>query len=49
MTEQHMTKEQKEQAEKERMTMQEMMPYFLYAALPVIFTIIIAWKFGPSM
>lgn len=46
---QGMTKEQIENEQKEKMMMKEMMPYFIYAALPVLFTIFIAWKFGPSM
>lgn len=27
---------------------QEMLPFFIYAAIPIIITILIAWQFGPS-
>jgi hypothetical protein len=33
----------------EKAIMKEMAPFFLYAAIPILFTIFIAWKFGPSM
>lgn len=34
--------------EKEKVVMKEMLPYFLFAALPIILTILIAKVFGPS-
>ena len=42
-THKNLTKEQKEKA-----VMQEMMPFFVYAAIPIIITLIIAKVFGPS-
>lgn len=35
--------------EKEKAVRTEMMPFFLYAAIPIIITIIIAFVFGPSL
>jgi hypothetical protein len=43
------SKAENDRAAQDDAIMKEMMPYFLYAALPIIFTIFIAWKFGPSM
>lgn len=35
--------------EKERAVRSEMLPFFLYAAIPIIITITIALVFGPSL
>ena len=35
--------------EKEKAVREEMMPFFLYAAIPIVITIIIAIVFGPSL
>lgn len=35
--------------EKETAVRQEMLPFFMYAALPIILTLLIAWTFGPSV
>lgn len=37
------------QDEKIKAVQKEMAPYFIFAAIPVIITIIIAFVFGPSM
>lgn len=37
----------KQQAEDKRIA-KEMMPYFIWAALPVLLIVFIAWKWGPS-
>jgi len=33
----------------EQVIMKEMLPYFIFAALPIFLTIILAYVFGPSM
>lgn len=35
--------------EKEVAVRKEMLPFFIFAALPIILTIIIAFTFGPSL
>lgn len=35
-------------AKNEAEAIQEMVPFFVYAAIPIIITILIAFKFGPS-
>lgn len=36
-------------AEKETAVRKEMLPFFIFAALPIILTILIAFTFGPSL
>lgn len=36
-------------AEEKEMVMKEMMPYLLYAAIPIIITIFLAYTFGPTV
>jgi hypothetical protein len=35
--------------QKEKAVRSEMMPFFLYAAIPILITITIAFVFGPSL
>lgn len=37
------------QKAEEKRIVQEMFPFFVYALIPLAITIMIAWKFGPSM
>lgn len=41
--------EQKKRQEKEQLIMREMMPYFVYALIPLAITIAIAVTFAPKM
>lgn len=41
--------DQYKQDQKERAIMKEMMPYFVYALIPIAITITIALVFGPKM
>jgi len=45
----HPTAEELKQQEQEKKIMKEMMPYFVYMAIPIIITIIIALTFAPNM
>lgn len=38
-----------EQEKKNKAIMKEMMPYFVYMAIPIVITIIIAMTFAPNM
>lgn len=35
--------------EREKAVVKEMLPFVIYAAVPIIITIIIAWTFGPAI
>lgn len=45
----HPTPEELKAQEQEKKIMKEMMPYFLYMAIPLVITIIIAVTFAPNM